>query len=238
MVAALLTLIVNATPAPGVHAALPALAGSLPTDGIPSALDTSTPSPAPLPSQAPAATDAPTFVTLADPPADSPAPSPTPDPTPPEVVAPSPSPDPAAGVAAPSPAPDAAAPSSAPAAVVSPAPRPTVRAAARPARLWAQLRRGLTVRGSASWYYGTRGYAGIPHVAMPGARFLVRGKTVPRARVCAGNRCIVVRVVDYCGCYVGTRRSRVVDLSTSALHRLGLDPRRGVYRVRVTLLRS
>jgi rare lipoprotein A (peptidoglycan hydrolase) len=71
---------------------------------------------------------------------------------------------------------------------------------------------------------------------MPGARFLARGSGTPRARVCADGRCTVVRVVDACGCHVGTSRARVVDLSAATLQRLGLDPARGVYRVRVTLL--
>jgi len=130
----------------------------------------------------------------------------------------------------------------APAALAAPpapsrsAPRAVVQAAERPARLWAQLRDGLTVSGVATWYPGTRGYARIPHVAMPGARYLTRGRSAPRARVCAGHRCTVVRVVDACACSVGTRRARVVDLSATALIRLGLDHRRGVYQVRVTLL--
>jgi hypothetical protein len=127
------------------------------------------------------------------------------------------------------------APAAAPA-PTKPAPRAVVRAAERPARLWAQLRDGLTITGVATWYPGTRGYAGIPHVAMPGARYLSRGRTTPRALVCAGDRCTVVRVVDACACLVGTRKARVVDLSALALSRLGLDHRRGVYQVRVTLL--
>jgi hypothetical protein len=106
----------------------------------------------------------------------------------------------------------------------------------RPARLWAQLRDGLTITGVATWYPGTRGYAGIPHVAMPGARYLAHGRTAPRALVCAGDRCTVVHVVDACACFAGTRQARVVDLSAPALSRLGLDHRRGVYQVRVTLL--
>ena len=113
-----------------------------------------------------------------------------------------------------------------------------VEAASRPARLWAQLRRGLTVRGVASWYGSSHGYAGIAHVAMPGARFLAVGRTAPRARVCAEGRCTVVRVVDWCGCHVGTGRARVVDLSAMTVQRLGLDTARGVYRVTVTLLAS
>jgi hypothetical protein len=47
-----------------------------------------------------------------------------------------------------------------------------------------------------------------------------------------------VRVVDACGCHVGTSRARLVDLSATTLQRLRLDPWRGIYRVRVTLLSS
>ena len=115
--------------------------------------------------------------------------------------------------------------------------RPAVRAAARPAAMWTQLRRGLTVAGMATWYPGTRGYAGIAHVAMPGARYLTRGAGAPRARVCSAGRCTVVRVVDACACRVGSPNPRLVDLSAPALRLLGLDPRRGVYEVRVTLLK-
>jgi rare lipoprotein A (peptidoglycan hydrolase) len=142
-----------------------------------------------------------------------------------EALAPEPSPAalaPAAPAAAPAPTPSA--------------PRAVVRAAERPERLWAQLRDGLTITGVATWYPGTRGYAGIPHVAMPGARYLAHGRTAPRALVCAGHRCTVVRVVDACACFVGTRQARVVDLSATTLLRLGLDHQRGVYQVRVTLL--
>jgi hypothetical protein len=130
-----------------------------------------------------------------------------------------------------------AVPFAAPRSTARPAARSVVvRAAARPARMWAQLRKGFTVTGLATWYGGTRGYAGIPHVAMPGARFLPRGRTAPRARVCVDGRCITVQVVDACACSVGTRQARIVDLSVTALGRLGLDPRRGVYQVRITLL--
>jgi hypothetical protein len=114
--------------------------------------------------------------------------------------------------------------------------RPAVRAAARPAAMWTQLRRGLTVTGMATWYPGTSGYAGIAHVAMPGARYLPRGAGAPRAQVCSAGRCTVVRVVDACACRVGSPNPRLVDLSAPALRLLGLDPRRGVYEVRVTLL--
>ena len=65
-----------------------------------------------------------------------------------------------------------------------------------------------------------------------------RGRAVPLARVCVGDRCTVVRVVDSCGCYARTPRARVADLSWTTLRRLGLDPRRGVFRVNVTLIRG
>jgi rare lipoprotein A (peptidoglycan hydrolase) len=104
--------------------------------------------------------------------------------------------------------------------------------------MWAQLRRGLTVTGRATWYGATRGYADVAHVAMAGARYLPRGRSAPRARVCVDGRCAVLPVVDFCGCHVGSGRPRIVDLSAGALRRLKLDPSRGVYNVRVTLVAS
>jgi rare lipoprotein A (peptidoglycan hydrolase) len=229
----MLTLVVTSTPATGALAAL-----SNPTDPQPTAMTLSgfdpqseptpmaEPTPAPAPTSAPEPTPTPPAEPspTADPPVE---PTPTGDPAPPA--------DPAS-TATPTPTPEAAA-----AAVVAPPakPRPRVVAAARrPGLLWAQLRRGLTVRGVASWYGATRGYAGLAHVAMPGARFRTRGSAVPLARVCAGDRCTVVRVVDACGCYARTSRARVADLSWTTLRRLGLDPRRGVYNVNVTLIRG
>lgn len=144
----------------------------------------------------------------------------------------------APGEAAASPAPgEAAAPESADRAGAA-RPERVVRAAARPAAMWAQLRRGLTVTGRATWYGATRGYLDVAHVAMAGARYLPRGRAAPKARVCVDGRCAVLPVVDFCGCHVGSPRARIVDLSAAALRRLGLDPSRGVYRVRVSLVAS
>ena len=228
MAAALLTLIVSSTPPHGVLAALPTSAGLTPTGAMPHDRDTPAPTPTSaswLPSRASAAPDSRAFDPLAIVPVDAwalaaVAREPAPTPIPLALTALGAAPSPARGA---TPARSAAA-------------RVVVRAAARPARLWAQLRHGLTVTGRATWYSGTRGYAGIPHVAMPGARYLARGGSAPRARVCASGRCVIVRVVDACGCHVGSRRARVADLSATALRRLRLDPGRGVYRVRVTLL--
>ena len=220
MAAVLLTVVVSSTPHSGMLATSPGLAGPAPANAIArrgtAAAQASRPLP-PLVAVTPAA--------VAHASEDVPLPA---------VPASARALDTLARVPE-APAPEAAAPTAASAPTES-APRTVVRAAGRPAGLWAQLRDGLTVAGVATWYFGTRGYAGIPHVAMPGARYLAKGRTAPRAEVCAGDRCTVVRVVDACACFVGTRQARVVDLSAAALLRLGLDRWRGVYQVRVTLL--
>jgi hypothetical protein len=221
--ATLVTVIVSSTPPSGVLAAPPGLARPAPAGAIARDGNTSAPASRPLPARAvvtltAVALDSQESASLPAVPSDARARN---------TLARVPQPTPAALAPA--------APAAEPAPTKS-APRAVVQAAERPARLWAQLRDGLTITGVATWYPGTRGYARIPHVAMPGARYLTRGRSAPRARVCAGHRCTVVRVVDACACSVGTRRARVVDLSATALMRLGLDHRRGVYQVRVTLL--
>jgi hypothetical protein len=231
VVAALAIVIASSTPAP-VVLATPGLAGPTPAGSTARHGTTSAPASRPLPSRAvvtlaSVAVDSRRFVLPAEPSNARALDTLAPGARTRDSLARVPEP-PSAKVAP-------AAPTAAPAPTQS-APRAVVRAAGRPARLWAQLRDGLTVAGVATWYFGTRGYAGIPHVAMPGARYLAQGRTAPRALVCAGERCTVVRVVDACGCSAGTQRARVVDLSAAALIRLGLDHRRGVYQVRVTLL--
>jgi hypothetical protein len=219
--AVLLTVVVSSTPHSGMLASLPRSAAA-PAGAILGVGSTPAPARRPLPSRV-AVTPAAVALDSEDVPL-------------PAVPASALALDTLAHVPEPTPAaPEAAAPTAASAPTES-APRTVVRAAGRPARLWAQLRDGLTVAGVATWYFGTRGYAGIPHVAMPGARYLAQGRTAPRAEVCADDRCTVVRVVDACACFVGTRQARVVDLSAAALLQLGLDRWRGVYQVRVTLL--
>jgi hypothetical protein len=218
----MLTLVVTSTPATSALAALSNPIDPQPTGATQLGVDAEaepTPTGGPTPAPEPTPTADPT---------PAPEPTPTADPTPPADPTPTPAPMPTPGAAA------------AAAVVTPPAPaRPRVVAAARrPGLLWTQLRRGLTVRGVASWYGATRGYAGVAHVAMPGARYRTRGSTVPLARVCVGDRCTVVRVVDACGCHARTPRARVADLSWTTLRRLGLDPRRGVYLVNVTLVRG
>jgi hypothetical protein len=111
-----------------------------------------------------------------------------------------------------------------------------IRGSARPRVLWTQLRRGYTVTGRASWYAGSTGYAGVAHIAMPGARYIRRGRSAPRAQVCVRTRCLTVRVVDSCGCFVHTSRARVADLSLTVVRRLRLRTAAGVFRVRIKLL--
>ena len=71
---------------------------------------------------------------------------------------------------------------------------------------------------------------------MPGAHYIRRGRKSPRARICAGTYCVTVVVVDSCGCYAHTRQARVADLSVWVVQRLHLDRRRGIFKIRMTLL--
>ena len=99
--------------------------------------------------------------------------------------------------------------------VSTPAPRPAaVRTAAAPPP---PDPIGDTVTGSATWYCCSLGYRGQAVVALPGA---LGGHydPPPAARtvtVCA-DRCVVLPVVDYCGCHWGTSAQKVADLSPEA----------------------
>ena len=76
---------------------------------------------------------------------------------------------------------------------------------------------GTVVSGTATWYCCSKGWRGQAVVALPGA--LGGHYTAPPTNysvtVCA-DRCVVLPVVDYCGCYWGTSRQRVADLSPEA----------------------
>ena len=92
----------------------------------------------------------------------------------------------------------------------SAAPAPSVRSVAAPAG-------GDSVSGRATWYCCTSGYRGQAVIALPGA---LGGHydPAPAARsvtVCA-DRCVVLPVVDYCGCHWGTPSQKVADLSPEA----------------------
>ena len=75
---------------------------------------------------------------------------------------------------------------------------------------------GTRVNGIASTYAGTAGWTGEPVVALPGAlggRY--NGRVNGSVTVCA-DRCVELRVVDWCQCYWGSADQRVVDLSHEA----------------------
>jgi hypothetical protein len=72
------------------------------------------------------------------------------------------------------------------------------------------------VEGIASNYPGTAGWIGEATVALPGelgGRYT--GEVNGHVTVC-GDRCVSLRVVDWCECYWGTDDERVVDLSHAA----------------------
>ena len=82
--------------------------------------------------------------------------------------------------------------------------------------------------GRASWYPAS----GLIAAAGPELRSRLgpdwRGT---RVRVCAGD-CVVVRLTDFCQCYRGEKRERLVDLSDDAFDQLA-PLAAGVVRVRV-----
>lgn len=76
---------------------------------------------------------------------------------------------------------------------------------------------GTVVSGKATWYCCSRGWRGQAVVALPGA-LGGRYKAPPssyQVTVCA-DRCVVLPVVDYCGCSWGTADQKVADLSPEA----------------------
>jgi hypothetical protein len=95
-----------------------------------------------------------------------------------------------------------------------------ILAAQQPARL----------EGTASWYRTP----GLTAAAGPELRQAIgkdwRGSVVS---VCAG-RCVTVTLTDWCQCYRGERRERVIDLSDSAFERLA-PLAVGLVRVRVSV---
>lgn len=76
---------------------------------------------------------------------------------------------------------------------------------------------GDTLSGKATWYCCTAGWRGQAVVALPGA--LGGHYNAPPATrfvtVCA-DRCAVLPVVDYCGCFWGAASQKVADLSPEA----------------------
>jgi hypothetical protein len=77
------------------------------------------------------------------------------------------------------------------------------------------------VKGRASYYCCTRGYSSGQLVAAAGPA-LRRGDWRGRkVQVCRSGKCISVRLVDWCQCYKGERRERIIDLHPGAFRALG-----------------
>jgi len=83
--------------------------------------------------------------------------------------------------------------------------------------------------GRASWYDDGPGL----YAAVNSFRW---GDTPYRVRVTAGDRSVVVIVRDFCGCYTGTARERIIDLSPAAFQALA-PLSRGLVHVTVDILR-
>lgn len=81
--------------------------------------------------------------------------------------------------------------------------------------------------GIASWWHGK--VAAVPSCTWPWTDCPpVQVQSLDTGMV------IVVTPAMWCQCYVGTSDERLIDLTTSQLAALGLDPAQGLYRVRVT----
>lgn len=88
---------------------------------------------------------------------------------------------------------------------------------------------GLT-EGVASYYEGSRGFHGIAHIAVQDGRWT--GRINRTIEVCVrGHGCHTLPVVDYCQCYRGTDKERIVDLSIEAVRLFNLDTSRGIWPV-------
>ncbi len=96
----------------------------------------------------------------------------------------------------------------------------------------ATLAAARRVNGTATNYAGTAGWMGEPVVALPGALGGRYNGTVNGTVTVCANRCVELRVVDWCQCYWGTADQRVVDLSHEAWALVSDQPlSRGLIRV-------
>lgn len=86
------------------------------------------------------------------------------------------------------------------------------------------------VVGKASFHHGSRGFHGTLHIAMQDGRWTGKVNRYVFISV-EGSKFIRVAVVDYCQCFRGTERERIVDLSEDVVRKLGLNTKQGIYDV-------
>ena len=89
-------------------------------------------------------------------------------------------------------------------------------AAAAAARIVQPPKAGDTITGSATWYCCSRAGAARRWWRCPAHWAVITTAPAPRTVTVCADRCAVLPVADYCGCYWGTADQKVADLSPEA----------------------
>lgn len=110
--------------------------------------------------------------------------------------------------------------------IVVPEPTPTVAPTPRSTHPAPVVERQS---GKASYYYGSRSFHGVAHVAMQDGRWT--GRVQRYVLVTINGLTKRLPVVDWCQCHRNTSSEKLIDLSIEAVRLFGLDPSRGVWKV-------